>query len=310
MPERQAIFLSPRTPRGGAAGHASRRRRATRHPTLSLWFTPTTMAQRNAPRSTAPLDQAHGLRTLFGAGHRQRFIPLVHNPMVGGSGAVMERLCAAAAERGLRTLVVDAADTASAPQELAAVDLSACVETLSPSVFYLAARGLPRRHLDSRATMTGFLDALRSAAPTADLVLLHAGASDLRRIFAGRTPSPVLLAGSRPDSLTQAYAAMKLLSQRLGALAYDLVIASDVGSKRARGMADRLGECADHFLGAALRHCVVIDPLEPAGQQVSPSLRRLLAAQIDAGSTPSSPHASSPAAGALPARSPAAGRLN
>ena len=275
------------------------------------------MATRTVSRPSpgAPLDQAHGLRTLFGhAGQRPRFIPLVHNPMVGGSGAVMERLCTAAAERGLTTLVVDAAETASAPDELAAVDLAACVETLSASVLFLAARGLPMRFLDSRATMAGFLDALRCAAPRADVVLLHAGASDLRRIFVGRTPSPVLLAGNRPDSLTQAYASMKLLSQRLGSLAYDLVIASDVGGKRARGMADRLGECGDHFLGAALRHCAMVDPLAPAGSAVPAALKRLLAAQLDADARPDpmSPlRAASPALGAVPARSPAAAdRLN
>jgi flagellar biosynthesis protein FlhG len=268
-----------------------------------------TMAQRPATRSTTPKDQAHGLRTLFAA-HAMRFIPLVHNPMVGGGGAVMERLCAAAAERGLRTLVVDAADTASAPQELAAVDLSACVETLSPSVLYLAARGLPMRYLDSRATMTGFLEALQTAAPSADLVLLHASASDLRRMFAGRTPSPLLLANNRPDSLTQAYASMKLLSQRLGALTYDLVIAADVGAKRARGMADRLSECADHFLGAALRHSVVVDPLEPAKPTVSTALKRLLAAQLGADKAALALPSASPTPAAAPARRSAADRLN
>jgi hypothetical protein len=78
-------------------------------------------------------------------------------------------------------------------------------------------------------------------------------------MFVGRTPRPVLLAGARPDSLTHAYTSMKLLSQRLGALAYDLVVAGDVSPRRARRMADRLDECADHFLGAALRDLAVID---------------------------------------------------
>lgn len=270
------------------------------------------MAERIVPRRSTPQDQAHGLRTLFG-GARTVFIPLVQNPLVPGAGAVMERLCAAAAERGQRTLVVDAADTASPPHELASVDLSACVETLSPQVMYLAARGLPMRYLDSRATMAGFLDALRSAAPRADVVLVHASASDLRRMFAGRTPSPVLLAGNRPDSLTHAYGSMKLLSQRLGMLAYDLVIAADVGAKQARRMADRLGECGDHFLGAALRHSAVIDPLEPARTGLPTALKRLVADQLAPPAEPEhlAPPAASPARlGTLAARAPAAGRLN
>jgi len=229
-------------------------------------------------RPAAPRDQAHGLRQLF-AGADQRFVPLVHNPQVPGAGAVMERLCAAFAAQGLHTLVVDAADTASPPHELAGVDLSACIEPLSPTVSYLAARGLPMQYLDSRATLTGFLDALRTAAPRADVVLLHAGALDLRRMFAGRTPSPVLLAGNRPDSLTHAYGSMKLLSQRLGALAYDLVVAGDVSPRRAVRMAERLTECADHFLGAALRHVAVVDPLATVQAALPTDLRRLAAAQ-------------------------------
>ena len=121
------------------------------------------MSAPTSRRSASPRDQAHGLRQLF-AGAALRFVPLVHNPQVPGAGAVMERFCAAFAEQGLHTLVVDAADTASPPHELATVDLPACVERLSPQVSYLAARGLPMHYLDSRATLTGFLTALRSAA--------------------------------------------------------------------------------------------------------------------------------------------------
>lgn len=269
-------------------------------------------------RPTAPRDQAHGLRQLF-AGAELRFVPLVHNPQVPGAGAVMERLCAAFADQGLHTLVVDAADTATLPQELASVDLGACVEPLSAQVSYLAARGLPMQYLDARATLTGFLDALRAAAPRADIVLLHASATDLRRMFVGSAPSPVLLAGARPDSLTHAYGSMKLLSQRLGALAYDLVIAGDVGPRRAQRMAERLTECADHFLGAALRHVAVIDPLQPAHRALPVDLRRLAAAQAGPAAAPPN---DLPARGARGATAPqstpiaslrrpaAAGRLN
>ena len=279
-------------------------------------------------RPAAPRDQAHGLRQLF-AGAAQRIVPLVHNPQVPGAGAVMERFCAAFAEQGLHTLVVDAADTASLPHELATVDLPACVERLSPQVSYLAARGLPMHYLDSRATLAGFLAALRSAAPQADVVLLHAGALDLRRMFAGRTPSPVLLAGNRPDSLTHAYTSMKLLSQRLGALAYDLVVAGDVAPRRARRMADRLTECGDHFLGAALRNLAVIDPQASAQSPLGADLGQLAAGQLagvvnrfsnwaeigtaaGAGSLPAAPpdRPPTPVRPTSPRQSASAGRLN
>ena len=241
------------------------------------------MPAQPARQPPAPRDQAHGLRQMFaGAGLRAgpRFVPLVHNPHVTGAGAVMERLCAAFAAQGLHTLVVDAADSASRPHELAGVDLPACVEPLSPQVSYLAAGGLAMHYLDHRASLTGFLAALRGAAAQADVVLLHAGALDLRRMFTDQAPSPLLLAGNRPDSLTHAYSSMKLLSQRLGALAYDLVITGDLAPRRAARLAERLSDCADHFLGAALRHVAVLDPLGSPQAPPGADLITLACAQL------------------------------
>jgi flagellar biosynthesis protein FlhG len=265
-------------------------------------------------RPAAPRDQAHGLRQLF-AGREPRFVPLVHNPQVDGTGVVMERLCAAFAHQGLRTLVVDAADSASPAHELASVDLGACIETLSPQVSYLAARGLPMQYLDSRATLVAFLDALRSAAPAADVVLLHGGALDLRRMFIGAAPRPMLLAGNRPDSLTHAYGSMKLLSQRLGALAYDLVVAGDVSPRRAQRMGERLAECADHFLGAALRQVAVVDPLAPAHAPLPADLCRLAADLVAkpthaAGGLALPGPPARPATPSTPRRQASAGRTN
>ncbi|TNY02638.1 flagellar biosynthesis protein, partial [Escherichia coli] len=53
--------------------------------------------------SAMPQDQAHGLRRLFAAS-RTRFVPVVSNPQVLGSGVLLEGLCAAFAELGLHTL--------------------------------------------------------------------------------------------------------------------------------------------------------------------------------------------------------------
>lgn len=256
-------------------------------------------------RTAAPLDQAHGLRQRF-AGAQARFLPLVHNPHVPGTGAVMERLCAALADQGLQVLVVDAADSASPAHQLATVDLAACIERLSPQVSYLAAGGLAVHFLDSRATLAGFIEALRgaAAATSADLVLLHAGALELRRMFAGQAPRPMLLAGARPDSLTHAYTSMKLLSQRLGALAYDLVVAGDVGQRRARRMGDRLADCADHFLGAALRQVAVVDPLQNAGAPLGADLRALVADLLAAQAADAAGRGANPLAAITPVASP------
>lgn len=241
------------------------------------------MSLRPFPPSALPPDQAQGLRQMFGQAVEHRFVPLVHNPRVRDGGVVMERLCAAFAERSLNTLVVDATDHASAPHELASVDLGACVEPLSARVSFLAARGLPMHYLDARATQTAFLLALTEAAPQADVVLLHASASDLRRMFVGRTPRPLLLVGGRPDSLTDAYASMKLLSQRLGALTYDVVVSADVSPRRALAIGQRLAECADLFLGAAVGVTAVVDPLQPAGAPLDDDLLQLAEAQLRRG---------------------------
>jgi flagellar biosynthesis protein FlhG len=227
----------------------------------------------------APLDQAHGLRQMFAAS-RQRFVPLVHNPHVAFGGVAMERLCAAMAQRQLTTLVVDAADTASTPHEVASVDLSACIEPLSANVSFLAARGLPMRWLDSRGATAGFLRALSEAAPRSDVVLVHAGASDLVRLFGGRSPRPLLLASDHAESLTHAYASMKLLSQRLGVMAFDLLLAARGSQQRMSRIADRLAGCADRFLGAALGEWAVVDPTQADNAPLDLALRRLAAAQI------------------------------
>lgn len=245
------------------------------------------------PASAAipPQDQAHGLRRLF-ARSRQRFVPLVHNPHVGFGGVCMERLCAAFAGEGLRTLVVDAGDTASSPHELAHVDLSACVERLSAAVWFLAARGLPARWLDSRGSTAGFLESLAAAVPDADVVLVHASATNLSRLFAGRAPRPVLLADDQPASITHAYGSMKLMSQRLGVMAFDLLLADDGQTQRLAQIAHRLADCADRFLGAVVGEWAVADPNADAIEAPDPSLRRLVAAQLsgsDACTLPSHP---------------------
>lgn len=232
-----------------------------------------------------PADQAQGLRQLFAAS-RVRFVALVHNPHVAFSGIAMERLTSAFAQQGLRTLVVDAADSAAAAAELAAIELTACVEPLSRHVCYLAARGLPMRYLDARGSTAAFLGAAADAAPQAEVVLVHASAMELWRLFTARSPRPVLLAADHPDSLTHAYASMKLLSQRLGTPAFDLLIAADPASPRMARIADRLADTADRFLGVALHDWTAVDPACQPEQAVTAPLRRLALAQLRSAEEP------------------------
>ena len=233
----------------------------------------------HVPAMSSPADQAHGLRRMF-AGKQVMHIALVANPHVAFSGVVLERLTTVLAEKGLNTLVVDAADSSPAPHELAALDLRSGIETLSPRVSYLAARGLPLRHVDTRGSSAHWLDSLRMAAPQARVLLVHASASDLSRLFARRALRPVLLAADHPESLTHAYAAMKLLVQRCAFMSYDLLLAAPPAAARVPLIAERLASCAESFLGAALCDWLAIDPACDVRDPPGAALSRLVSAQL------------------------------
>lgn len=226
-----------------------------------------------------PADQAHGLRRLF-AGVQPQHLALVANPHVAFSGVVLERLSTVLAGMGLNTLVVDAAENSPPPQELAALDLHACIEPLSAQVSYLAARGLPLRHVDTRGSSAHFLERVLAAAPQTRVLLVHASAPDLARLYERRALRPLLLAADQPESLTHAYAAMKLLVMRRALMSYDLLLAAPPASRRVPLLARRLASCAESFLGAALRDWVAIDPACDVRESPGEALRALVAAQL------------------------------
>ena len=239
-----------------------------------------------------PLDQADGLRRLF-AHSRVCVVPVVSNPNVAFGGVMLERLCTAFGEHGKHTLVVDAGERGGEPSELAMLELTEGIERLSPQVSYLAARGLPIRHVDASGSTAPFLRAVLEAAPECDVVLMHANASDLCRMFARTTrggvhaeaevtatPRPLLLADDRPSSVTHAYAAMKLLTQRAGLVVHDLLLGAAKHSPRSERIAMQIATCADDFLGAVLRDWVQIDPACDATEAPTPELRRLVREQL------------------------------
>jgi hypothetical protein len=221
----------------------------------------------------APLDQADGLRRLF-AHARVRFVPVVSNPHVAFGGVMLERLCTAFGEHGLHTLVVDAGEHSPAHAEMATLEMAECIEALSPQVSYLAARGLPIKFVDTHGSTAPFLQAVSDAAPHAEVVLIHAAATDLCRLFARSEARPLLLADDRPASVTHAYAAMKVLTQRAGLIVHDLLLSAAPSSPRAERIAMQIASCADDFLGAVLRDWVQIDPASDAHEAPAPALRR------------------------------------
>lgn len=228
-----------------------------------------------------PLDQADGLRRLFAGARTRRFIPLAANPHVPFTSAVIERLTSALAAAGRHTLVVDAADNAPAPHEMARVDLSSAIEPLGNDVSYLAARGLPLAYVDTRGSASALLDAVGDAAPQADVVLLHASPSDLARMFQRRPARPIVIGADHPESIKHAYAAVKLLAQRCTLMTFDLLLAADPSSPRLPHIAASLSGCADGFLGSMLHQWAVVDPAGKLHSTPPPALQRLVAAQLD-----------------------------
>jgi flagellar biosynthesis protein FlhG len=167
---------------------------------------------------------------------------------------------------------------------MALLDLAECVEPLSAQVSYLAARGLPLKFVDSTGSTASFLDAIVQAAPTCDVVLVHASATDLCRLFSRSADferlRPLLLADDRPTSVTHAYAGMKLLNQRAKFVVFDLLLGAATHSPRTERIAMQLATCADSFLGAVLRDWVRVDPAADATQAPSAELRRIVREQL------------------------------
>lgn len=242
----------------------------------------------DASPAAAPVDQADGLRRLFPAGRRQRLVPVAFNAHADGTPVLLERLAGAFIELGARTLVVDAADSAPRANALAEVDLAAAIEPLGPGMAYLAARGLPLRHVNSRGSCEAWLGAVEAAATDVDVILLHANARDLVRLLGRREVRPVLVTTLDPASLTDAYASMKLLAQRSGLMTFDLLTGMTGTPKAAQRIAERLASCADSFLGAVVREAVWLDRREPVDAPATPALSRLAAHQLADIDTPDS----------------------
>lgn len=219
-------------------------------------------------------DQADGLRRLFAAS-RVCFVPLVSNPHVAFGGVMIDQLAAAYAECGAHVLVVDAAEHSPAPHELTQLELRMGLESLSPRLTYLAARGLSLRHVDATGSTAAFLEVLAQAAPQADVIVVHAGAAELARLFAQRAARGLLLASDHPAAVTQAYASMKVLSQRARMQVFDLLIGAAATSPRTERIAEHLAGCADQFLNVLLRDWAAVDPAVDLDEPPCAALRRL-----------------------------------
>lgn len=200
-------------------------------------------------------DQAHGLRRLF-AHHTVHLLPVVSNPYVPGAHMLMEGLCHGLAAQGLHTLVVDAAPSpyttgVDVAQAVARdLDLGQWIDELDTHTSVLAASPTLGHFADRAGASSLLFEALREAAPSADVIMFHADAAVLGGLFAHRRVRPLVMSTDEAASLTHAYAAIKILTQ-YGALVQHSVV-MDL-PRQAMGLplaATRLVKCASDFLGA------------------------------------------------------------
>jgi flagellar biosynthesis protein FlhG len=227
-------------------------------------------------------DQAAGLRRLFSGGTHQRRVAVASNPHVACAGVLLERLTAAFAAQGCRTLVIDAADGAGVPAAAVLEDPALGIEPLGESLACLQARGLAQSLRGVGGGAAQWLQRLGAAAPQHDVLLVHAGATDLSRFFDGRVLTPLLLATEGADSLTHALASLRLLAPRHRCTQFDVLLGAPMTSPQAAHAVRHLGGWARNRLGLGLREGVAVDPARD-GQApgVPPMLARLAAVLLE-----------------------------
>lgn len=217
-------------------------------------------------------DQAAGLRRTADAARGKR--PLRILAYVSGKGGVGKTQMAVntaclAARRGQRVLIVDA-DLGLANVEVAlgitprrhVGDLltgSASIHDVlcpgPPNVYVLPAGSgfseLAELSVDARRRM---LEVLEPVAETFDLILLDVGSGigTNVRFFAGAAQEVVLVVNDEPTSLTDAYAALKVLCLEAGVIDFGILV-NESTDQMGRQVFARLSGVSARFLPARLR---------------------------------------------------------
>ncbi len=221
-----------------------------------------------------PPDQADGLRRLF-ATPDVACVLVPENQAVAHADVAIERLTSAFTSQGLNALIVDAGSSAREAHELTAIDLAACVEAIAPRVSYLAARGLALLHAADHDATHPWQTTLAEAAPGADVLLVHAPASQLARLLVSSAARPVLLVDESAGSLDQVLSTLHLLRRYRPALAYDLLVVGDEAASHTFHIGHALTALRADLPSTQLQSWAVILPAQAAGSRASGDLQRL-----------------------------------
>jgi flagellar biosynthesis protein FlhG len=221
------------------------------------------------------VDQANGLRELV---ERQRpaGAPLRVIAVTSGKGGVGKthlscNLALLAARTGRRTLVVDADLGLANADIVLGIDphrhLGHLLEGSVPPEDVLAqgpegvqvlaaSTGVQQlTHLDD-AQKLRLVTALDYIEDRFDLVLVDCGAGigDNVLFFAGAAQEVLLVVTPEPTSLTDAYAAVKVLSQQAGVQHFQVVVNQAPSEAHGRETWERLTRVTDRFLGARVSY--------------------------------------------------------
>ncbi|MCM5679407.1 hypothetical protein M8A51_07670 [Schlegelella sp. S2-27] len=225
-------------------------------------------------------DQAHGLRRLF-AHHTVHLLPVTANPHVPGSHVLLEGLCQGLAAQGLHTLVIDAVqgpygsgvDVAGAIAR--DLDLGQWIDEFDPYTSVLAAGPTLAFFGQAEGASTLLFEALREAAPSADVVLFHADASVLAGLFDQRRVRPLVLGGDDPHAVTHAYASIKILARQAGLLHHAIVMDTAEQSLGVPPAALRLMRCVGDFLRGEAQLAAVTSTAENDEPTLAQTLHQL-----------------------------------
>jgi flagellar biosynthesis protein FlhG len=101
-----------------------------------------------------------------------------------------------------------------------------------------------------------FVEALDPIEDSFDVVLIDSGAGigDNVQFFVGAAQEAILVVSPEPTSLVDAYAAVKVLSQRAGVRTFNVVVNQIVDELAARGVFQKLTAVTSRFLEAKVRH--------------------------------------------------------
>jgi flagellar biosynthesis protein FlhG len=221
------------------------------------------------------VDQADSLRQLAASGKIAK-APLKVYAVTSGKGGVGKtnitaNLAVTAARAGKRVLIIDA-DLGLANIEIVlgvkpryhlgdlldggrSID-EVLVEGPAGVMLLPAGSGVQSLTQLSDQQKLRFVDALEPIEEMFDLVFIDSGAGIGENVlfFVGAAQEAILVVNPEPTSLVDAYAVVKVLSQKAGVQTFNVIINPVVDELAARGVFQKLTTVTSRFLEAKVRH--------------------------------------------------------